>query len=149
MTNSVGTGYGSDATFITAGCDTTGGGGGGGGWGFTPHVVPVVTITPPVNQVISPIISITSNIPFIFTKVLQIGSRNKEVLELQKYLNSHGLIIAKTGSGLPGQETNYFGKATKQALGLFQLKNKIILNKSSKSFGSFGPVTRRFVNRNH
>lgn len=84
--------------------------------------------------------------PFVFTKNLQIGSRNKEVLELQKYLNKHGFIVTQKGNGSPGREINYFGKATKEALGKFQLENGIITKKMSKSYGVFGPATRRFVN---
>ena len=92
---------------------------------------------------VSNIISVTK---FIFVKPNKIGSQNNEVKELQKYLNSHGFVIAKTGNGSLGHEINYFGKATKEALGQFQIKNGIIKSKKSVGYGILGPATRKFIN---
>ena len=48
-----------------------------------------------------------------FNRDLRYGDTHKQVLELQKFLNSDSrTIVATSGVGSPGQETEYFGKAT-------------------------------------
>ncbi|MCX6793264.1 MAG: peptidoglycan-binding domain-containing protein [Candidatus Falkowbacteria bacterium] len=79
---------------------------------------------------------------FVFNKNLALGNVNSEVKELQKYLNTNGFIVAKSGPGSKNKETNNFGPATKNALVKFQKTNKII-----PSNGYFGPATRNFVNK--
>lgn len=44
----------------------------------------------------------------------------EDVKELQKYLNANGFVVAKSGVGSVGKETNYFGAATKTALLKYQ-----------------------------
>jgi peptidoglycan hydrolase-like protein with peptidoglycan-binding domain len=56
---------------------------------------------------------------------LSLGSRNSQVKELQKYLNNNGFVVAKTGPGSPGKETNIFGELTKLTLEKFQRQNNI------------------------
>ena len=71
------------------------------------------------------------------TNNLKIGSSNVDVLKLQKFLNSQGYFVAKTGPGSPGRETLYFGPATRAALIKYQKANKI------PATGFFGPLTRK------
>jgi hypothetical protein len=76
-----------------------------------------------------------------FTHNLSYGSRRVEVKALQEYLNAHGFIVASTGSGSPGNETTYFGKALRTALAKFQKANGI-----HPASGYFGPATRKYIN---
>jgi hypothetical protein len=78
---------------------------------------------------------------FNFKKDLKLGQANTDIKELQKYLNTNGYIISKSGVGSKGKETNYFGPATKAALIKFQKAKKI-----SPATGLFGPMTRKVVN---
>ena len=64
-----------------------------------------------------------------------------DVLELQKYLNTHGFVLAQSGAGSLGKETNYFGLLTYKALVKFQ---KSI---GWSGTGFFGPMTRGFINK--
>lgn len=76
-----------------------------------------------------------------FQKDLKLGLINNDVKLLQQFLNSNGYLIAKSGIGSKGKETNYFGPATKAALIKFQKANKI-----NPASGLFGPLTRKVVN---
>ncbi len=78
---------------------------------------------------------------FTFTQNLQVGSKGAEVLQLQKFLNSHGAVIAKTGAGSAGNETSSFGPATKKAVMAFQSANGI-----TPASGYWGPLTRSKAN---
>jgi len=51
---------------------------------------------------------------------LRAGMNDPYVKKLQQYLNDHGFILANTGYGSPGNETNYFGPLTYNALVRFQ-----------------------------
>jgi peptidoglycan hydrolase-like protein with peptidoglycan-binding domain len=77
-----------------------------------------------------------------FTSSLSEGSTGSEVKALQEYLNTHGFVIAQTGSGSPGDESTYFGVLTEQALAKFQAVHDI------PATGFFGPMTRNYV-ENH
>ena len=55
-----------------------------------------------------------------FTRSLTMGSKGTDVKELQQYLNDNGFSVAATGSGSAGNETTYFGSATRSALAKFQ-----------------------------
>lgn len=89
--------------------------------------------TPPTSQTVT---------KFLFTKNLKHGMKDQEVLELQKYLNSHASPISTSGVGSLGKETTYFGLATKSALIKYQKANNIV-----PSIGFFGPTTRAYVNQ--
>lgn len=78
---------------------------------------------------------------FIFTKFMKLGITDNEVKELQKFLNSKGYLLALSGIGSIGNETNYFGFLTKSALMKFQQDNNL------KPDGVFGPLTRGVVNK--
>lgn len=79
-----------------------------------------------------------------FARDLSIGMNGDDVMFLQKYLNSHGFIIATQGVGSAGHETRTFGSLTKAALVKFQKTNKIF-----PAVGNFGPKTRAFVSGNN
>ncbi len=78
--------------------------------------------------------------PWHFTRLLAYRSRSVDVLHLQQYLNAAGFIIAKSGNGSPGHETNYFGVQTVAALKAFQKFHGI------KATGMLGVTTRDYIN---
>lgn len=86
----------------------------------------------------------------VFLHNLQQGDSGSEVLELQKVLNSDPRTqIALTGPGSPGQETNYFGRLTREAVKKFQsLYEEEILGASGIAMptGNVGPLTRAKLN---
>ena len=77
---------------------------------------------------------------YIFKKDLKLGDIDKDVKELQKYLNINGYLVAKVGVGSNGRETTIFGPATKIALIKFQKANKI-----NPALGYFGALTRNAI----
>ena len=89
--------------------------------------------------------SVHSFSSFIYTRNLKLGSRGEDVRQLQKFLNELKFTIAISGSGSPGNETDYFGNLTKQALIRFQeayaadILAPVGLIRGS---GYFGPSTR-------
>ena len=84
-----------------------------------------------------------------FTTDLSTGMSNSQVLDLQRYLNAHGAVLASSGAGSPGSETNYFGSITKAAVIRWQNTNAaavltpVGLNSGT---GYFGPSSRAFAN---
>lgn len=73
---------------------------------------------------------------------LEMGVAHPDVITLQKYLNSDGYIIEMTAGqpGSVGNETNYFGEKTKNALMKFQQDKGIY-----PVWGFFGPQTKRVM----
>ncbi len=66
----------------------------------------------------------TSIHAFSFTRTLSEGSVGPDVIELQKILNSNPATqVASDGAGSPGNETDYFGSRTRQAVVIFQNLN--------------------------
>ena len=131
----------SDQTFTTTANTNNGGGGSGGSSGGSTGGGSVVAYaTQPVIP--SNVIPNSPLITFSFTTTLKQGDKgNDQILELQKFLNTHGLPVAKTGAGSLGYETTFFGPATKKALILFQVTHGI-----KPSVGVFGPLTRKAIN---
>src|SRR3989344_3684600 len=79
---------------------------------------------------------------YTFNTNLMVGSKGADVMNLQKVLNmSADTQVASTGAGSPGNETSFFGPATKAAVMKFQTKNGI-----SPVAGYVGPVTRAKLN---
>ena len=113
------------------------GGGGGGNYWVKPVVTPVLAKVL-TNTPVGKVLGATS---FTFTKLLKLNSNNNEVKELQKYLNSHGFVIALTSAGSVGNETTKFGHLTKEALIKFQIANKL------KGDGIVGPNVRKLLNQ--
>ena len=87
---------------------------------------------------------------YTFTRSLTLGSTGSDVKALQVFLNSQGFAISSSGAGSPGNETTYFGPATKTALMKFQeyyAKDVLVPNGLTKGTGFFGAATMRVVNR--
>jgi len=82
----------------------------------------------------------TNSTVYQFTRDLELGMKGDDVKALQIYLNTHGYIVSTTGAGSIGNETNYFGSLTKQALSKFQKDHNIY-----PTAGYFGPITRKFI----
>ena len=71
------------------------------------------------------------------TRDLYYGRSGQDVLALQKFLNAHGFVVAQSGPGSAGNETIYFGPATRAAAIKFQLAHNIV-----PAVGYVGPITR-------
>lgn len=56
---------------------------------------------------------------------VKFGVRSSLVKRLQQFLNNSGFILSNSGYGAPGNETDYFGNLTKQALLKFQKNNDL------------------------
>ena len=82
----------------------------------------------------------TLSIKFTFSKNLKLGMNDPDVAELQKFLDTHGFPISKTGWGSFDQPSTIFGKKTKNSLALFQKSVHL------PATGYFGPMTRVYVN---
>lgn len=77
---------------------------------------------------------------FLFSRDLELGMEGADVLELQKFLNANGFLIAASGVGSPSNETTYFGSLTQKALARYQAAHGI-----APSVGYFGPLTRGHI----
>ena len=104
---------------------------------LSPAIVPASA--PAVSTV-----AVASPVPaFTFTKLLTVNDKSSDVKKLQQFLNSDpATMISSKGTGSPGNETEYFGSLTKEALGKFQLKYHIVESKKDAGYGSLGPKTR-------
>jgi hypothetical protein len=80
-----------------------------------------------------------------FTRDLSLGTSGEDVLRLQKFLNQKGYTVAELGAGSVGNETTYFGPATRAALIRFQEAHALELG-ITQGTGYFGPLTRTLVN---
>ncbi len=108
-----------------------------------PVVVPSIA-APPVAEVGSS----TSATSVAFKRYLERGMEGSDVMALQQYLNSHGFTIAAAGTGSPGQETDYFGTLTFNALVKFQeahTTNILAPFNLSVGTGVLGPSTIAFI----
>lgn len=101
----------------------------------------ITTTEQPKNQNEVPVTTSAPLPAFVFVKNTRVGSRNVEVLELQKFLNKNGFIVSTVGWGSVGYETKYFGKATKKALINYQKANKL------KADGTMNAKTIKFINK--
>ncbi len=84
-----------------------------------------------------------------FTKDLKLGLSDPEIANLQRFLNSKGFVIASVGAGSPGNETQFFGPATKNALTRFQNTNSTEILKTKGLYegnGVFDQATRIYIN---
>jgi peptidoglycan hydrolase-like protein with peptidoglycan-binding domain len=77
-----------------------------------------------------------------FTRDLELGTSGEDVRALQKLLNEKGFMIATSGVGAPGSESDYFGARTQAALVKYQVANSI-----APAAGYFGPKTRAHIAR--
>jgi len=87
--------------------------------------------------------------PAQFLRNLRLGDSGSDVKVLQKRLNSNNqTIIALSGAGSPGNETDFFGLLTQKAVEKFQNlhKDKIFATAGIRSATGFvGPATRRVL----
>lgn len=107
-------------------------------------VAPVVEVKKPAPSTIA---GATSRV--MFTRDLKVGDKGPDVKKLQQYLNQRGFIVAESGNGSPGQESELFGPGTKDALKRFQESYAEILLKPyglTEGTGYLGSVTRNFIN---
>ncbi|MDP3965571.1 MAG: peptidoglycan-binding protein [bacterium] len=88
--------------------------------------------------------------PYSWDKNLKVGSSGPDVLALQKLLNTFpDTLIADAGAGSPGNESNFLGAKTKQAIIKFQEKYAseiLVPNGLAKGTGTVGPSTRAKLN---
>lgn len=78
-----------------------------------------------------------------FTRNLSRNSVGNDVKCLQALLNQLNVNVANTGAGSPGNETTFFGGATRAAVIRYQTLNNI-----SPAVGYVGPLTRASLNQN-
>ncbi len=83
---------------------------------------------------------------YFFAKNLSQGMTGEDVRELQKYLNMNGFSVTTSGAGSSGNETVYFGSATRAALTRFQTAHATELG-IIQGTGYFGPLTRALINK--
>ena len=84
----------------------------------------------------------------VFHRTLKLGMSGADVLALQRYLNTHGFVLASSGPGAPGQETDRFGRLTFNALVAFQNAHATAIlapQHLSSGTGIFGPGTIAFL----
>lgn len=98
------------------------------------------TATGATPVVAAPVPAAVSNA--LFTRDLQKNSSGADVKQLQVILNSNvATQIAASGTGSPGNETDYFGLLTEKAVQKFQEKYGIAVSGDS-GYGIVGPKTR-------
>lgn len=134
----------------------TGGTGTGTGNGGTPQLLSFGAGSIPYTQATyQPVLpatqgSVLGAAAFQFTQNLKLGSIGDEVKALQEFLNLKGFTLAADGAGSSGNETNYFGFRTKDALSRYQEANPVILTNvgimNGVGTGNFFASTREFVN---
>lgn len=105
----------------------------------TPVPTSVVQTTP--TPTVKPTTINNTPSPVRFIRNLPFGTRSEAVRQLQIFLNTRGYVIANQGAGSPGNESTYFGPATRTALSRFQAASGI-----RPAVGVFGPTTRAYIN---
>jgi hypothetical protein len=85
--------------------------------------------------------NIASTTSTTFKNNLKFGDINEDIRLLQKFLNKNNFLVSKSGPGSVGQETNYFGLNTKNALLKFQESYAI-----KPASGELDEVTRVKIN---
>ena len=82
------------------------------------------------------------------SRPLKIGSTGSDVKTLQQFLNASGFTIAGSGVGSPGNETDYLGRLTVEAIKKFQAKYGIVSSGTPETtgYGRVGPKTRAKLN---
>jgi len=84
----------------------------------------------------------------IFNKNLKFGMINEDVRRLQKAFNMDpATMVARSGVGSSGKETNIFGNLTREAVKKFQIKYGIVSSgdENTTGFGFVGPKTRQKI----
>jgi hypothetical protein len=145
--NGSGTGMSdADMTFTTKKITGSSGGASSGGGGGEADSSPAVYQRQygkpaPVAEEKTPVI--------LFTRTLRKGMKTEDVMLLQRFLNTHGYSLAASGAGSPGEETNFFGGLTWDAVYKFQnayakeILEPLFLDGPT---GFFGPYTLKIAN---
>jgi hypothetical protein len=84
-----------------------------------------------------------------FNRSLTLGSTGTDVKNLQIFLNAHDFTISTSGAGSPGNETDFFGPATKRAVIAFQeyyATEVLVPYHLTSGTGFVGPSTLRELN---
>jgi hypothetical protein len=120
------------SSFTITTASSGGGGGGGGGSSSKKKVTTTATTTPTtssdpeIQRLLTLLAQLRAQLALLLgkkqgttpvstiTRDLELGMEGEDVRTLQKYLNTHGYIIAQTGPGSPNNETTRFGPATMQ-----------------------------------
>lgn len=84
--------------------------------------------------------SVSTQFALTSARDLEFGKTGNDIKQLQMFLNKYGFIVATKGPGSPGNETSYFGPATRAALIKFQKTYNI-----KPAAGYFGPITKGVV----
>ena len=92
------------------------------------------------NPIVTPTPTTPPSGSISFTRDLSLNSNGEDVRAFQKFLNSRGYIVSSTGAGSVGNETSYFGLATRAAVIKFQLAKNI-----NPALGYVGPLTRAVI----
>ncbi len=121
------------------------GGSGGGGGGYNSNIED----RPGGIQTVEAPEAIPSSCAPYLTSNLKFGQTGDDIKKLQQFLNSHGVILAETGAGSPGNETTIFGSLTRAAVAAFQEKysSDILVPAGLTSGSGFaGPMTLKKIN---
>lgn len=114
-------------------------------------VIPEDVIVPVPEEAVEEIEQSDESFVTTFSQDLWYGVPHRDVMNLQRFLNTQGFILAKTGPGSPGKETGYFGPRTFRALKEFQTfyRESIIAPSSfQKATGYLDYFTRQFIQEN-
>ena len=109
----------------------------------------LITSTTTTNENVTREIQNAPTKNFVFTRGLNIFSLGDDVRELQKFLNTHGFVIAQSGVGSPGNETTVFGPLTADALVKFQeahASDILVPQGLTKGTGNFYAWSRKLIN---
>jgi peptidoglycan hydrolase-like protein with peptidoglycan-binding domain len=73
---------------------------------------------------------------------------HQDIRELQRFLNAQGFTVSLSGPGSVGNESNYFGEKTTQALRRYQCRFLLICqgSEAANGYGVLGPKTRARIN---
>lgn len=88
----------------------------------------------------------TQNCSYVFNTNMKLGSRGADVMNLQKVLNMYPQTqVATSGAGSPGNETTYYGAATRAAVNKFHALHLVELGITAPTGNAFAG-TRGLLN---
>ncbi len=91
--------------------------------------------------------AVSAEISAAFSVGMGLGMSNSNIKRLQQLLNSDSdTAVALSGVGSAGQETEYYGSLTGEAVQKFQMKYGVVNSASDVGYGYVGPKTRAKLN---